>query len=562
MIEPRERDWGRHANWSKIHPFEPRIPALLAHARAQWASRELLVLDARRLTYGEMEAKSAVLARQLLAAGLGKGSRVGLMLPNDETFIVSWMAITRIGAVAVTLSTLSTSAEILRIAKHADLHLFIGPERYLHHDYVARIGDAFRGIGTQRAPYRLPDAPYLRDVWLWTEADAPAWATRIDLTAEPAVDADLLAAVEAEVASSDPAGIIYTSGSTAEPKGVIHSHGNFMRQAGKLAATYDYYNDERAFASMPFFWVGGITVTVLCIMELGGTILASSNTGSQLLDFLESERTTSVLSWPHIVRALAADPTFAKRDWSRMRSGHLYEAFPPERKLKDPTLLGMALGMTETNGPYSIQQQQVPEDQRGSMGPLMPGIQGRLVEPETGRVIAEWVGGDPDADSGGQVGVMQVRTDTMLLGMVKRERADVFTPDGFYSTGDLCSFRGGHLHFHGRADDMIKASGANVSPREVEAVLLKIEGVASANVSGVPDRARGNVVGAIIVPKPGATLDAEAIRREAARSLSSYKVPRVIVVMDASKVPVMSSSKVDRRALIKLLHDAYEAGSA
>ena len=146
-----------------------------------------------------------------------------------------------------------------------------------------------------------------------------------------------------------------------------------------------------------------------------------------------------------------------------------------------------------------------------------------------------------------------------MLDMVKRERADVFEPGGWYSTGDVCSFRGGYLHFHGRADDMIKASGSNVSPREVEGVLLKIDGIASASVYGVADAKRGNVVGAVLVPKGGVKLDTDAICRRCAAVLSAYKVPRVFLVLEASQIPMMSSTKADRRALIRMLKEANDA---
>jgi acyl-coenzyme A synthetase/AMP-(fatty) acid ligase len=147
----------------------------------------------------------------------------------------------------------------------------------------------------------------------------------------------------------------------------------------------------------------------------------------------------------------------------------------------------------------------------------------------------------------------------MMLGMVKRENADVFTPDGWYPTGDLCAYRRGHLHYHGRADDLIKAAGANVSPREVEAVLLQYPGVAAAHATAVPDRERGSMVGAVVVPQDGVELDVNAIRREAEKSLASYKAPRVLIVVERSKVPTLPSSKVDRRALAQLLQDAHEA---
>jgi acyl-CoA synthetase (AMP-forming)/AMP-acid ligase II len=554
MIEPRDRDWGPNVDWTRVPNIEPRVPALLAHFKAHWAAREVLVFDERSLTYGELENKSALLARRLLAAGIGKGSRVGIMLPNDESFLITWMAITRVGAVAVTVSTLSTGEEIVRIARHADLDLLFAVPRYLHHDYVARMEAALPGFASASGTFHFVETPYLRAIWLWgSKLAIPAWATRVDLAPEPDIEPQALAAAEAEVRSSDVAGIIYTSGSTAEPKGVIHSHGNFIRQGMKLAVSFGYENDERLYASMPFFWVGGLVTTAMCAMSIGAAMLASAKTGAELLDFLEGERTTAVVSWPHIIRSLVSDPTFAKRQWSAMRSGLLYEALPADRRPRDPTLMSAPIGMTETAGPYTIMQRNLPEEQRGSLGPLMPGLEARLVDAAGSRVLAAWEEGEVDADSDGEVGELQLRSDVMMLGMVKRERADIFTSDGWYSTRDLCSFRRGHLHYHGRVDDLIKASGANVSPAEVEAALLKIAGVASAHVAGVPDRERGSVVGALLVAQPGARLDAQMIRTEAARSLSSFKVPRVVLIVESSQVPTLPSSKIDRRAVASML---------
>jgi acyl-CoA synthetase (AMP-forming)/AMP-acid ligase II len=122
----------------------------------------------------------------------------------------------------------------------------------------------------------------------------------------------------------------------------------------KLAASFHYQSDERVYASMPFFWVGGLVTTALCVMSLGAKLLASTKTGAALLDFLERERTTAVVTWPHILRALAADPSFANRDWSAMRGGLFYEALPHDKRPKDPTLMSALLSITETTGPYTI----------------------------------------------------------------------------------------------------------------------------------------------------------------------------------------------------------------
>src|SRR5690606_29639709 len=121
----------------------------------------------------------------------------------------------------------------------------------------------------------------------------------------------------------------------------------------KLAACFGYRDDERAFASMPFFWVGGLTTTMMCLMCAGGTILVSRKSGEALLDFIERERTTAVVTWPHILRSLAENPSFPARDWSAMRGGLFYEALPLDRRPAEKSLMSTPIGMTETNGPYA-----------------------------------------------------------------------------------------------------------------------------------------------------------------------------------------------------------------
>lgn len=541
LPSPQPRGKTRH-----LDPIEFRVPALLALCRSYGPDKECMVFDDRRLTYHEADRQSSRLARHLLESGIAKGVRVGMLFGNGLEFLITWLALTRIGAVAVPISTLSTPAEIQRIARHADLHLLIATDQYLHHNYVERIAAAFDGIERARVPYAFARTPYLREVWIWGE-NVPAWARAVDLNAPLRLDEAFLAEIESEISSSDPVSIIYTSGSTADPKGVIHSHGNFIRQATKLAQHYPpLHADDRLFAAMPFFWVGGLVFCLLNAMRGGATTLISLKTGRELLDFLERERASWMLGWPHIARALAADPTFAGRNFSAMRGGSLYEAIPEPIRPKDPTLIGTALGMTESSGPHTMEVYDLPEHLRSSFGTRMPGMEHRLVDVGSNNEVAP-----------GEMGELHIRGNALMLGMVKRERSEVFDADGWYRTGDLCSWREEHLFFHGRVDDMIKTAGANVSPREIEAFLMNQPGIAQANVSAVPDPARGAVVGAILVPKPGVKLDLEAVRKAAARDLSSYKVPRVLMVLEASQIPMMSSSKADRRALVKLLHEEY-----
>jgi acyl-CoA synthetase (AMP-forming)/AMP-acid ligase II len=530
------------ADWTGVADVEPSVPALLRYCATHYPARELCVFDDRRLTYGEADERSALLAGQFVAAGVGKASRVGMVFPNSPDFIIVWLAIVRIGAVAVPVSTLSTGAELASIIRHADLALLVTADRYRSHDYPASLEGAIEGLAESCGALRLRDAPYLRGVWVWGSS-APAWASALDLLAPSGISRGLLEAIESEVSPADLVSIIYTSGSTAAPKGAIHTHNSFMRQAAKLGAIMPYRSDDRVFTPMPFFWVGGLTYTVLAAMHIGCTLLGSASTGSALLDFLERERVTYLTGWPHLLTALETDPSFPGRDLSALRGGNLLAALPPGQRPRNQ-VFGIALGMTETAGPHTVSHPDYPDELAGTLGPVMPGMEHRLIDPDSGLDVA------PEA-----LGELLVRGDALMAGFVKQERETCFDTAGWYHTGDLCSYRGDHIFFHGRLDDMIKSSGANVSPREVEAALAILPGIEQAIVVSVPDPQRVSVVGAIVVARGGAILHEEDIRRSLRGTLSEYKIPRVIKVIQPADLPILSSTKIDRRLLISMLSD-------
>jgi acyl-CoA synthetase (AMP-forming)/AMP-acid ligase II len=158
------------------------------------------------------------------------------------------------------------------------------------------------------------------------------------------------------------------------------------------------------------------------------------------------------------------------------------------------------------------------------------------------------------------VGELWLRGPFLMEGYDGRERHDTFDPDGWFCTGDLVRVDDdGYFYFKGRSSDMIKTAGANVSPREVEAAILEVSGLV-AHVVGVDDEARGQVVAALVRAPADAgdalAVDADNLRARLRDRLSAYKVPRRIAVVPDDKVPMMSSGKLDLRALKELLGDA------
>lgn len=519
--------------------FDDTLPSLLRSCVSWFADQDLLVFDGERITFAETERQSARLARRLLADGIGKGSRVGLIFPNSPAFIVSWFAIVRIGAVAVTISTLATETELKRIIEHADLSMLLAADAYLSHDYTSRIEGAL-GLAGQTSPLLCKDAPFLRRIKIHG-GNPPAWADRLDLDNEVVeVPASLLDAVEAHVCPADPCCIIYTSGTTSEPKGVIHSQGAFTRQSRKLGMMMALDPMDRHTTLSPLFWVGGLVTGLLAGMVNGAAFLSTSAKGGALLDFLEAERITHIVVWPHMAKSLTADPSFTQRDWSSLRDGRLAEALPVERRRKHH-LFAYALGMTESCGPHTAYMPDLAAIPAGTMGPSSPGMQHRIVDIQT---RAECPAGEK--------GELEIRGDTLMLGYVGKERSDTFSRDGWFRTGDLCAIVDGYVFFHGRVDDMIKSAGANVSPIEVEATLLALEGVEQAHVVGVGG-AGSTVVGTAIVLKAGRTLSEDEVRAHTRTLLSSYKVPKLIRFCSEAELPMTATSKVDKRRLAAML---------
>jgi acyl-CoA synthetase (AMP-forming)/AMP-acid ligase II len=180
-----------------------------------------------------------------------------------------------------------------------------------------------------------------------------------------------------------------------------------------------------------------------------------------------------------------------------------------------------------------------PEHRRGSFGRPVPGFEARVVDPETGAECAT-----------GVVGELWLRGPFLMEGYYGRERHETFTPDGWYRTGDLFHRDAdGYCYFTGRLGDMIKTAGANVSPREVEAAIAEVTGLV-AHVVGVDDLERGQVVAAAVrVPAGGAVPDAGDLRTALRTRLSAYKVPRRFLFLADDEVPMLSSGKLDARAL-------------
>ena len=542
--------------------YQPSTPVFLREVTSRFAASDLIVYEGNRLSYRELASASAELARGMLARGIGKATRLGLLMPNSDQFLIAWFAAARIGAIIIPINTFYKPRELGYVLQHADVQVLLTVSALLNNNYLERLQSCVPALHAHvAADGPLFDAlyPWLREVYVWPSqahaAALPAWALPATALhqAPGRVSAEQLAASEGCVSPADLLCIVYSSGSTADPKGALHSHGAVIRHAANLNRWRDIVAGDRLFSPMPFFWVGGLVFTLHCAMHAGASLIYEEVfEPGETLKLIERERATLVTGWPHYGTAMADHPTFAARDLSCIRGGNIYALLPPDVKPQDPELRSNALGMTETCGPHSIERMDVdlPEALRGSFGRAPDGVTHKIVEPDTGETLPA-----------GQVGEICVRGYNVMQGLYKVEREECFDAEGFYHTGDAGYLNAeGYLFFQARLGDMIKTGGANVTPREVEIVIDEQPEVQASYVVGLPHPERGQEVAAAVVLNAGAALDAQTLRARLKAELSTYKVPTQLFFYAKGEIPFTDSGKVDKRRLGELLAAQRSAG--
>jgi acyl-CoA synthetase (AMP-forming)/AMP-acid ligase II len=498
------------------------IDQLVRLRAADHGDKPMVIDPAARITYRELDMTTRDMAATFIEAGVGKGTRVGLIMPNNTRWVQVAIALTRIGAVLVPLSTLLAAGELVAQLRAASVQFLVSVEEFRGHRYLDDLKSA--------PPLKLPA---LRQVWT---ADRLA-----DLTAgEPA--RGIVDALCETVTEADPLLIVFTSGSSGPPKGVMHSHGSALGAVRSGLAARCITSDTRLYLPMPFFWVGGLGSGILSALLAGATLVTEEVPQAETtLRLLESEGVTLFRGWPDQAEALARHAGPAGVDLSALRPGSLDALLPPEQRAQ-PGARANLFGMTEAFGPYCgyPADTDMPPAAWGSCGKPFPGMQVRIVDPDNGEPVAR-----------GTVGMIEIRGPHTLRGICRRAREDVFTADGFYPTGDLGRLDAdGFLFYHGRSDDMFKVSGATVYPSEVERALGAIEGVDNAYVSNVPSAA-GERVGAAVVCRG---LTAEQLHSSARELLSAFKVPTVWLLLESDDdLPRGATGKVDTRRLRELL---------
>jgi fatty-acyl-CoA synthase len=518
--------------------FDGRSVAQALELRAaEDADRTFLIFGDRRLTFRQVEERSAALAAALHELGIEKGDRIALDLPNWPEFVISMFAAAKLGATIVPLNPRYTVPELQYMLRHSEAAVVVCAENFEGTDYL----QVFEGFLSS-----LPDLQYLvtvgeEDLWYddriyqFEDLLSSGHGRKVpDTVVDPA---------------EDVFAIVYTSGTMGKPKGVALTHRNLLHTAAQTVEAIGLRPDDVVFGVTTIFHVFGLGPGVLGTMMAGASlVLQEQFNAAEALDLIERHGVTVHYGVPTVFVQELREQAARPRDVSTLRAGVVAGAPIGDelvRRIRAQLCPGLqvAYSLTETSSTVSITRPEDPlEKQVFTVGRPLPGTEVRILDVDGTPLPVE------------SLGEIAVRGPGVMRGYYRQpgETAQVMDRDGFFLTGDLGMVdEEGFIHIVGRRKELIIRGGFNVYPREVEDRLQAHPAVLDVAVVGLPDEELGEAVCACIVPVEGAIITGEEIKAWCRGVLADYKVPDMVRFLDA--LPLTGSGKVKRVELARMM---------
>jgi fatty-acyl-CoA synthase len=503
-------------------------PAVLAEVAAAHPDRTFIIAEDGQLGYGEMAELAATVAAGLTDRGLAPGERVGILLTNGIRWCASYLAAHAAGLTVVPLNTWYRTDELIVAAGRARLRAIITQDEIF--------GQDGRGLAAGVAATGTPILTWNRG------ADTPSGVPEVTV-------ADPLAALRAapSVEAAD-ALVLFTSGSSAEPKAVRLSQAGVVRTAHAIGERQGVTESDRLWFGSPLFFVYGCSNALPNALTHAATLCVQEKfDAAAALAFIERHGCTVYYGVGPITRSLAAHPDLAKRDISTLRTG-TGNATPEDLRLAIEVLgvfeVCNAYGLTEGHGHSTITHHTDPPE-------LRMRSQGTALPTQELRIVVDGTPVGPD-----EPGEIQIRG---LISPGYLDDADTaaqgFAADGWFHTGDLGRLDAdGRLTYLGRSHDLMKVKGINISPLEIERVLVEHDDVDQAFVFGLPTPEGDETVACVLVTAAAAREGlADRVQTWLRASIAGYKVPGTIKVITADQLPLTATGKVSKRLMLEQL---------
>ena len=521
----------------------------------RFAERDALVNfeTGERFTYSGFLDEVERVARGLMALGIGQGQHVGIWSTNYSEWVLTQFATAKIGAVMVNVNPAYRTHELAYVLEQSEANALIFIGRFRNSDYTAMVNEVVPELKDCN-PGELSSSqfPYLRHVIFIPPhsepgADTPpgmwSWSDMVDRHAE--VSREQMLARQAECHPDDPVNIQYTSGTTGNPKGAMLTHHNLVANGVYVGDCIELTENDRLCIPVPFYHCFGCVMGNLGCITHGSAIVIPAEHFDPLktLQALDKERCTALYGVPTMFIAQLDHPEFDNFDLSSLRTGIMAGSPCPIEVMRQVIdrmgahQMTIAYGQTE-HSPVITQTLTSDSIERrvSTVGKVLPGVEARVVDPETGQEVGPGVQGE-----------LQARSSMVMRGYYNMPEAtnSAIDEEGWLHTGDLAEVdEDGYYKITGRLKDMIIRGGENVYPREIEEFLYTHPKVSDVQVIGVPDERFGEEVMAWVMLRPGESADPEEIREFCRGRIAHFKVPRYVKVTE--EFPMTVTGKIQK----------------
>ena len=508
-----------------------------------------------RWTYADLWERCLATAKSLVALGVGKGTRVGVICSNRPEYLSSVFGAALAGAVPTPISTFFTLSELDEVLRISSVSVLLLERRLLKKDFATMLAELepqfASGQAGAVASERYPFLTHAAVVDLDEGLGAIEGWSQFTSRGEGVTEAQVLARAD-QVAPADPGILLFSSGSTGKVKGILSANRAACLQLWRWPNWYGLQEPARVWGANGFFWSGNFGQCIGGALGRGGAlILQRSFDADEALELMQREKATMPIAWPHQWAQLEAAPNYASADLSSLK---YVDALTP--LARHPTVKttwrqpDAAYGNTETFTLITVFPSGTPEEvQLKSHGIPTAGSIIKIVDPLTGATMPI-----------GERGEIAVKGPTLMLGYLGIPLAESLDDDGFLRTSDGGYVdEEGRLWWEGRLNDIIKTGGANVSPIEIDEVIRTAPGVKVSQTVGVPDDLLGELVVTCIVPHEGAVLSEDEVKAWAKQKLASYKVPRRVLFLGEDELQTTGSAKIKTADLRKLAGERLAA---
>jgi fatty-acyl-CoA synthase len=501
-----------------------------------------------RLNYRQYRDEVDRLSKGLMALGIAKGDHVAIWAPNVPEWIFLLLALTRIGAVIVTVNTAYKASELDYVLRQGDITTLFMTEAFRGNSYLESVYSIVPEMKNLADPLAQPlqseKLPRLKRIVLIGTTPHPGMLLYPQVVAlGEHISDEALRERRASVTPEDVAMIMYTSGTTGFPKGAMLSHYNIVNQMESSRLNQDY-SQERYVSPMPLFHIAGSNFVIAAVLNGFTLIQLIAFDPVKALELLDQEKGTCSFLVPTMIIAMLNHPRFLAGEFDLSSFKQVFTGGTPipvvlmeQVKEQMGADCRIYFGLTEVTGGGTLTRDEDSFELKSSTaGRPYPHLEAKIVNPATGEPVGF-----------GERGEFLVRSFNVMKGYynMPEKTAEAIDAEGWLHTGDLATMNAqGYVNIVGRVKDMIIRGGENLYPAEIEQFLMRHPKIADAQVIGIPDAFMGEEMAAFIRLKPDEQLTEEALRDYCRANISHNKVPKYFKFVTA--YPLTASGKIKK----------------